>query len=114
MYTVVGSVSVCVLLVSSKLLKTKHWYIECKCKSTISQFLIGQIVKKNGCVFVMCVICSPRRLVGGNPDSCNGYPVYNRLISTLVFHLYHKRNGDTQEILIVLLLNLSLLHEGAV
>ena len=53
-YTVVGSVCVCVCvcvcvsvpLVSHKLLKTKRWYVERKCKSTISQFLIGQIVKK--------------------------------------------------------------------
>ena len=49
-YTVVGSVSececVCVLLVSPKLLKTKRWYREGKCKSTISRFLIGQNVKK--------------------------------------------------------------------
>ena len=57
---------------------------------------------KNGCVFVMCVICSPRWLVGGDPDSCKGYPVYSRLISTLVFHLHHERDGDAQEILIPL------------
>ena len=52
----------------------------------------------------MCVICSPRRrlLIGGDPDSCKGCPVYNRLISTLVFHLYHEHDSDTQEILIAL------------
>ena len=55
----------------------------------------------------MCVICSPRRLVGGDPDSCNGYPVYSRLISTLVFHLYHKRDGVAQEIVIALLSKLA-------
>ena len=46
-----------------------------------------------------------------DPDSCKGYPVDNRLISTLLFHLYHERDGDTQEILIALLPKLRL--EGA-
>ena len=99
---------VSVPLVSHKLLKTKHWYVERKCKSTISRFLIGQNVKK-GCGFV---ICSPRWLVGGDPDSCKGYPVYSRLVSTLVFHLYHERDGDAQEILIALLSKLSLLRRA--
>ena len=97
---------VCVLLVSPKLLKTKHWYVERKFKSTISRFLICQNVK-NGCVFVMFMICSPRYIA--HPDSCKGYPVYNRLISTLVFHLYHEHDGNAQEILIALLSKLSLL-----
>ena len=57
------------LLVSLKLLKTKRWYVEHKCKSTISRFLIGQNVKKWLCCDVCD--CSPRRLVGGN-RSCKG------------------------------------------
>ena len=39
-------VCVPVPLVSYKLLKTKCWYVERKCKSTICRFLIIQIVKK--------------------------------------------------------------------
>ena len=46
-------------------------------------FWLAKMWKKWLC-FVMCVICSPRQLVGGDPDSCKGYPVYSRLISTLV------------------------------
>ena len=57
----------------------------------------------------MCMIYSPRRLVGGDLDSCKGYTVYSRLISILVFHLYHEHDGDAQEILIALLLKLALL-----
>ena len=38
----------------------------------------------------MCLICSPRWLVGSDPDSCKSYPVFSRLISTLLFSLYHK------------------------
>ena len=82
--------------------------------SVSQQYLDFWLAKmwKNGCVFVMCVICSPRRLVGGDPDSCKGYPVYSRLVSTLVFHLYHERDGDAQEILIALLSKLSLLRRA--
>ena len=87
-------VCVCSACISPKLLKTKRWYVEGKCNSTISRFLIGQNVKKkNGCIFVMCVICSPSLLVGVDADSCKGYPVYSRLISTLVFHLYQERES---------------------
>ena len=101
-------------LVSLKLLKTKRWYVEHKCMSTISRFLIGQNVKK----WLRCDArdCSPRRLVGGD-RSCKGYPVYSRLISTILFHLYHERDGDTQEILITLLsrptMTCMLPYEGA-
>ena len=41
---------VSVPLVSHKLLKTKRWYVERKCKSTISRFLIGQNMKKWLCL----------------------------------------------------------------
>ena len=47
---------------------------------------------------MMYMICSPRRLVGGDPDSYKGYPVYSGMISNLLFHLYHKRDCDAQEI----------------
>ena len=56
-YIVYGSrfcVCVSVPLVFCKLLKTKRWYVERKCKSTRSRFLIGQIVKKMA-VFLWCV-----------------------------------------------------------
>ena len=82
--------------------------------SVSQQYLDFWLAKiwKNGCVLVMCVICSPRRLIGGDPDSCKGYPVYSRLISTLLFHLYHERDGNAQKILIALLSSM-LLQEGA-
>ena len=99
-------VCVSVLLVSAKLLKTKRWYVERKCNSTISQFLIGQNVKKMA-VFLWCVwFVHLGGSLGSDPDSCKGYPLYSRLISTL---LYHECDGDTQEILIALLSKLSLL-----
>ena len=101
------STSVSVPLVSPKLLKTKRWYVEGKCKSTISPFLIGQNVKWL-CFCVVRDLLS--RLVGGDADPCKGYPVYSRLISTLVFHLYHERDSDAQEILLALLSKLSLLR----
>ena len=84
-------------------------------ESVWQQYLDFWLAKlwKNGCVFVMCVICSPRRLVDSDPDSCKGYSVYSRLISTLVFHLYHERDVDAQEILIALLLKLKpTIHEA--
>ena len=51
-------------------------------------------------VFVICVICSPRQLVGDDPDFCKGYQIYSRLILTLVFHLYHERDDVAQEMVI--------------
>ena len=80
-------------------------------ESVSQQYLNFWLAKlwRNGCVLVMCLICSPRWLVGSNPDSCKGYPVYCRLITTLLFHLYHEHD-DAQDILITLLSKLSLLQ----
>ena len=98
-------VYVSVLLVSHKLLKTKRWYVELKCKSTISQFLIGRIVKKWLC---FCDVLDLLTQVAHwwRSRFLQGYPVYSRLISTL---LYHERDGDAQDILLALLSKLSLL-----
>ena len=111
---------VCVCVCLFRLYLTSCWKLSAGTwnASVSQQYLDFWLAKmwKNGCVFVMCVICSPRRLVGGDPDSCKGYPVYSRLISTL---LYHERDGDAQDILLALLSKLSLLwracyllHEG--
>ena len=98
-------VCVCVLLVSPKLLKTKRWYVE---RHKVNNISISDWPKcEKIAVFVLCMICSPRRLVASNPDSCKSYPVYNRLTSTLLFHVYHECDGDTQEILIALLSKLA-------
>ena len=81
--------------------------------SVVQQYLDFWLAKMwKNCCFVMCVICLPRRLVGGDPDPCKGLPVYSRLISTSVFHLHHERDGDVQQILIALLLKLSLLRRA--
>ena len=39
-------------------------------------------------------MCSSRRLVGSDLDSCKGYPVSSRRISTLLFHLYHEFDSN--------------------
>ena len=96
-------VFVCSACISQAAENYKRWYVERKHKSTIYWFLIGQNVKK--WLFLWCAWFAH---LGGDPDSCKGYPVYSRLISTLVFHLYHERDGDVQEILLALLSKLSL------
>ena len=58
------------------------------CNASVSQQYWPNV--KKWLYFVMCLICSPRWLVGSDPDSCKGYPVFSRLISTLLFSLYHK------------------------
>lgn len=73
----------------------RTWYF----KEILSVFHWQTKASFSSYIYMHGVICLPWQVVGSDSESCQGSLLSSRQISTLLFHLYHKGDGDLQEIM---------------